>query len=158
MIEKLSVRLKGDEEDGGRSVKVRDLAQVVAKGRFILIIAAEAEHLQPISSAVLASSLNLNPQGPAPDAPTTLTIPMPPPTGESRQLALEQAQKWADEALSKIREARGTHHKKLRKFSLDKSVRPDDIQKANKKMEEVVKAANEEAKRILDGAKKVLQG
>jgi ribosome recycling factor len=155
-IERLKVLLKSDK--GNETLKVSDLAQVVTKGRFILIIASEESYLKPISSAIMSSNLNVTPQGPAPGAPTTLTIPLPPPTGESRQQALQQAQKWADEALGKIREARGAHQKKLRTFQKDRKVRPDDLQKAQKRMEEVTKAANEEVKRILDGAKKVLQG
>jgi ribosome recycling factor len=45
----------------------------------------------------------------------------------------------------------------LRKFQLDKSVLPDDLQKAGKRMEEVVKKGHSEVKHIVDGAKKVLQ-
>ena len=51
-----------------------------------------------------------------------------------------------------VHDARSEHHKKLRKFQLDKSVRPDDLQKAHKGMEEVVKKASGEIKRIHDGA------
>lgn len=49
------------------------------------------------------------------------------------------------------------HHKKLRKFQLDKSVLPDDLQKAGKLMEEVVKKGHADVKRVVDGAKKVLE-
>lgn len=34
---------------------------------------------------------------------------------------------------------------------------PDDLQKASKRMEEVVKKGHSEVKRIVDGAKKVLE-
>jgi ribosome recycling factor len=40
---------------------------------------------------------------------------------------------------------------------LDKSVVPDDLHKAGKRMEEVVKRGHVEVKRIVDGAKKVLE-
>jgi ribosome recycling factor len=53
--------------------------------------------------------------------------------------------------------ARQTHNKKIRKFQLDKSVLPDDLQKAGKRMEEVVKKGHAEVKRIVEGAKKVLE-
>jgi ribosome recycling factor len=36
-------------------------------------------------------------------------------------------------------------------------VLPDDLQKASKRMEEVVKKGHSEVKRIVDGAKKVLE-
>jgi ribosome recycling factor len=45
----------------------------------------------------------------------------------------------------------------LRNFKLDKDVLPDDLQKAGKRMEEVVKKGHTEVKRIVDGAKKVLE-
>ena len=86
-----------------------------------------------------------------------LTITVPPPTGESRLAAIEQASKAADKAYSEIREARGGHQKKLRAMHVARTVRPDDIQKAQKQMEGVVKRGNEEVKRILDGAKQALK-
>ena len=87
----------------------------------------------------------------------TLTVTVPPPTGESRQAAIEQASKAADKAYFEIREARGAHQKKLRAMQVARTVRPDDIQKAHKQMEDVVKRGNEEVKRILDGVKQALK-
>lgn len=104
----------------------------------------------------MTSDLNLTPHGPTTEAPTTLTIQVPPPTGETRQLALQSASKSGEEALHRIREARGGHQKKLRDYQKAKSVRPDDLQKAQKQMEEVVKKGNEDVKRITDECKKVL--
>lgn len=56
-----------------------------------------------------------------------------------------------------IQSARQDHNKKLRKFELDREVLPDDLQKAKKLMEEVVKKGHGEVKRISEGAKKVLE-
>jgi ribosome recycling factor len=53
--------------------------------------------------------------------------------------------------------ARQEHNKRLRKFELNREVLPDDLQKARKRMEEVVKKGHTEVKRISDGAKKVLE-
>jgi len=64
----------------------------------------------------------------------------------------------ADAALHKIREARGAHQKKMRAMQVAKTVRPDDLQKAHKMMEDVAQRGNSEVKRILEGAKRVLQG
>lgn len=60
------------------------------------------------------------------------------------------------EADRSIQNARQTHNKYLRKMSLSKAILPDDLQKATKKMEDVVKRGQSEVKRIVDGAKKVL--
>jgi ribosome recycling factor len=84
-------------------------------------------------------------------------VPVPPPTGESRRTALETAQKAADAADRAIHDARAAHHKKLSKFRVDKSILPDDFQKAGKMLEDVVKKGHIEVKKIVDGAKKVLE-
>jgi ribosome recycling factor len=117
-----------------------------------------AQHVKPINTVILNSKLNLTPHGPKPETPTTLHIIIPPATGESRQQALAAASKAAEEAHGRIREARGNNQKKLRAMDIAKEVRRDDIQKAQKQMEDVVKAGNEEIKRILENSKKVLEG
>jgi ribosome recycling factor len=121
-------------------------------------IANPFKHVKPIKSAILASNLNLTPVRPSPEAPTTFTTQIPPPTGESRQAALASASKSAEEALGRIREARGGHQKKLRTMQTSKKVRADDFHKAQAEMETVVKKANEEIKKILENSKKVLEG
>jgi ribosome recycling factor len=114
--------------------------------------------VKPVKSAIQNSDLSLTPQGPTADAPTTLTLAIPPPTGESRAKAAEQATKVAEKVLGEIRQARGAQQKKMRAMQVAKTVRPDDLQKAHKLMEEVVQRGNSEVKRILDGAKRVIQG
>lgn len=108
-------------------------------------------------SAIAASGHNLAPQTPHPDSPLTIPVPIPPPTGESRQAALDAAVKASEQADRVIHDARAAHNKKLRKFQLDKAVLPDDLQKAGKLMEDVVKKGHAEVKRIVDGAKRVLE-
>lgn len=125
-------------------------------GRTKLIYALQ-QHVKPVTSAIAASPHNLAPQHPHSDLPLTIPVPIPPPTGESRRAALDAAQKASEQADTTIREARQGHNKKLRKFQIEKSVLPDDLQKAGKRMEEVVKKGHSEVKRIVDGAKKVLE-
>ncbi|KAF2178361.1 ribosome recycling factor [Zopfia rhizophila CBS 207.26] len=156
LIEGLKVQL-GTQSSGKQTVKLRDIAQVVPKGRLLNVMVGEKEHVKPVTSAIAASPHNLSPQHPHADTPLTIPVPIPPPTGESRRAALETAQKAAEVADRAIHDARATHHKKLRKFQLEKSVLPDDLQKAGKRMEEVVKKGHAEVKRIVDGAKKVLE-
>lgn len=156
VVENLKVQLgkAGSKE----TVRLKDLAQVVPKGRLLNVIVGEKEHVKPVTSAIAASPYSLAPQQPPPDSPLTIPVPIPPPTGESRKAALEAAQKAAETANIAVQDARGAHHKKLRKYQIDKSVRPDDLQKAHKGMEEVVKKGLGEVKRIVDGAKRVLEG
>jgi len=146
--------IKGSAE----TVRLGDIAQVVPKGRVVNVIVGEEGHVKPVSSAILESDLNLVPHGPNPDQPTTLTINIPPPTGESRQKAIDEASKTADKAYGEVKDARAQHQKRLRAMQVSRSVRPDDLQKAHKQMEDIVKSGNEEVKRIFEGAKKVLEG
>lgn len=111
-----------------------------------------------MNSAILGSPHSLNPQAPSPDNPLTIPVPVPPPTGESRRQVVDDARKAADAATAAVQAARAEHQKKLRKFQLDRKVRPDDLQKAHKAMEELVKRNVAEVKRITDAAKKALEG
>ena len=109
-----------------------------------------------IQSAIQSSPHSLTPQ-PDPNSPNTILVPIPPPTGESRKAALEAAHKAGEVAGASIQHARGVHQKKLRTFEKERTVRPDDLQKAHKEMEEVVKRGQGEVKRIGDGARRVLE-
>lgn len=48
-------------------------------------------------------------------------------------------------------------HKRLRAMSIAKTVRPDDLRRAEKGMEKVVEKGVREVKAVVDGAKKVLE-
>jgi ribosome recycling factor len=115
------------------------------------------QHIKPITSAIAASPHSLTPLAPEPSQPLTIQVPLPPPTGESRRAAVESAIKASERADKLIQTARQDHNKRLRKFELNKDVLPDDLQKAKKRMEDVVKKGHTEVKRISDGAKKVLE-
>ncbi|KAF2248009.1 ribosome recycling factor [Trematosphaeria pertusa] len=159
IVEGLKVQLgmAGKDGHGKETVRLGDIAQVVPRGRVLNVIVGEAEHLKPISTAIAASPHSLTPLAPESSSPLTIQVPLPPPTGESRRAAVEAASKAAEQADKWIQSARQVHHKKLRKFQLDKSVLPDDLQKAGKLMEEVVKKGHADVKRVVDGAKKVLE-
>jgi ribosome recycling factor len=60
--------------------------------------------------------------------------------------------------VEEIQHARAEKHKKLRAMQKARSVRPDDIHSAEKKMQEVVDNGKTEVKKILDGVKKVMEG
>lgn len=94
---------------------------------------------------------------PEQSAPLTIQVPLPPPTGESRRAAVASAVKASERADKWIQTARQEHHKRLRKYELNREVLPDDLQKAKKQMEDVVKKGHTEVKRISDSAKRVLE-
>jgi ribosome recycling factor len=98
----------------------------------------------------------LTPQGPTETDPTTLVISVPPPTGESRQAALDSATKISNAALEQIRDARAGKNKKLRAMQIAKTVNPDQIQKAQKEMEQIVQRFSSDVKQILETHKKII--
>lgn len=115
------------------------------------------QHIKPVSTAIAASPHSLTPLTPEASNPLTIQVPLPPPTGETRRAAIQQASAASELADKWIAKARQNHNQKLRKYQLEKAVLPDDLQKAGKRMEEVVKKGHSEVKRIVDGAKKVLE-
>lgn len=174
IIETLKVQL-GTAGHGKESVKLGDIAQVVPRGRVLNVVCGEEavcfdtgmnvdngkltdlQHIKPITSAIAASPHSLTPLSPESSNPLTIQVPLPPPTGESRRAAVESAVKASERADKMIQTARQEHNKKLRKYELNREVLPDDLQKAKKGMEEVVKKGHTEVKRISDGAKRVLE-
>jgi ribosome recycling factor len=156
IVESLKVQL-GTQSAGKETVRLGDIAQVVPKGRVLNVMVSEPDHVKPITSAIAASPHNLSPLAPDASSPLTIPVPIPPPTGESRQATLDTAVKVSEQADRAIHDARAAHNKRLRKFKLEKAVLPDDLEKAGKRMEEVVKKGHAEVKRIVDGAKKVLE-
>ncbi|RYO40834.1 hypothetical protein AA0113_g1654 [Alternaria arborescens] len=156
IVESLKVQL-GTAGHGKESVRLGDIAQVVPRGRVLNVICGEEAHIKPISTAIAASPHSLTPLTPEPTNPLTIQVPLPPPTGESRRMAVAEAVKASERADKDIQKERQDHNKRLRNFELNRSVLPDDLQKAKKQMEEVVKNGHEEVKRISDGAKRVLE-
>ena len=113
--------------------------------------------MKSISSAILSSNLNLNPQ-PDKDDPLQLNIILPPPTTESRKESVHAAQKAADVATNAVRNARSNQNKALQAMQKSKVARPDEVKKASEKMEKVVTAGVAEVKKIADSAKRALEG
>ncbi|KAF2675380.1 ribosome recycling factor [Microthyrium microscopicum] len=153
VLEKIEVKLDKTTTD---TVKLHDVAQLVTKGMQIQVILSDEDHVKPVKSAIQASNLSLAPQGPTEEAPTTLTINIPPPTGESRQAALDAATKISHIALELVQDARAQKHKKLRAMQVAKTVNPDDIQKAHKEMESVVQRGTTQVKSLLETHRKVI--
>ena len=114
--------------------------------------------MKPVTTSIQSSSLSLTPQ---PDStgsnPLLLTIAIPPPTADSRRAAVAEASKAGEKAGMAVRDARGKQQKKLRALQLGKVARPDDLKKAGGLMEKVVEKGSAEVKRVVDGARKVLE-
>ena len=135
-LEGVRVQLEKDENKSGKGsgVKLGDLAQVLRRGKNVVLLVGEkdvssihsnskldkavclpmltsdllSQHVKPISSSLVHPPHNLNPQ-PSPTEPLTLMIPLPPITQESRQEAAKVAAQKGEAALFALREARGAH-------------------------------------------------
>ncbi|KAJ5975206.1 hypothetical protein N7481_008913 [Penicillium waksmanii] len=153
-LEGLKVQLSKDSAD---SFKLGDLAQVVPKGgRMVTILAAEEEHIKPISSSIISSNLSLTPQA-DPHNPLQLNIPIPPPTKESRDQSVTVAKAAFEKAAASVRDARGSMHKRLQDMQKKKTARPDDVRNATVQMEKVTEKGHKEVKDLFDGARKMLE-
>ncbi|KAG0651496.1 Ribosome-recycling [Hyphodiscus hymeniophilus] len=155
VLENLRVQLSKDSK---ATERLGDLAQVLPKGgRTLMVLVGETNHVKPIMSAIQGSNdLNLQPQSDAHNA-SQLNIPIPPPTKESRDLALVAASKAGETANVGVRNARGAMQKRLRAMELKKTVRPDDLKKAHKEMEKIVEKGGADIKKTVDGARKTME-
>ncbi|TGO47323.1 hypothetical protein BCON_0283g00080 [Botryotinia convoluta] len=154
VLEGLRVKLGKDAKE---SFRLGDLAQVLPKGgRSVVVLVGEKDHIKPILSTIQSSTLSLQPT-PDPHNPLALNIPIPPPTKESRDAALQAASKAGEIASNGVRNARGAMQKKLRAMEVKKTVRPDDSKKAHKEMEKVVEKGNGEVKKVVDAARKGME-
>jgi len=82
-------------------------------------------------------------------------VAIPPPTAESRQLVVQAVTKAGEVATAAVRSARSGQHKRLKAMRLGRVARPDDVRRAEGK---VVEGGNAEVKKIVESAKKVLEG
>ena len=119
----------------------------------------KCQHVKPINSAIQSNNgLNLTPQpDPTGVNPLLIVLNIPPPTAESRKAVVHEAVKAGEKAGTSVKDARARQQKKLNAMKSSKSARPDDLKKAGEKMEKVVEKGMGEVKRIVDGAKKVLE-
>lgn len=108
-------------------------------------------------TAVLSSPYSLTPAPLDPKNPTHVTVAIPSPTRAARLEALLTVTKSWEQAGAAVRAARAVMHKRLRAMSIAKTVRPDDLRRAEKGMEKVVEKGVREVKAVVDGAKKVLE-
>ena len=166
MIEELPVEInvKGGSTSGGSAHKERtrvgDIASVVPKGgRAMNVFVSEESFLKPVTAAIQASPYSLTPQAASSTStnPLMIEVPVPPVTAETRAQAANEAKKCTEKASLEVRTARGEAQKVFRRMELEKLVIKDELHKAHKGMEEVVKKGQEEVKRFGDAAVKALE-
>ncbi|KAH6669427.1 ribosome recycling factor-domain-containing protein [Halenospora varia] len=155
VLENLRVHL---DKNSKKSERLSDLAQVLPKGgRMLMVLVGEKEHVHAVTSTIQgAKDVNLQPQQDS-ENENQLNVPIPPPTKESRDLALSQASKTGETAKTAVQAARAVQQKRLRAMELKKAVRPDDAKKAHKEMEKVVEKGMGDVKKAVDTARKGME-
>jgi ribosome recycling factor len=156
-VEGLEVELPTKDSDAKRKARLGDIASVVPKGgRSLSVFAAEEAHVKPLMAAIQASSYSLTPQ--APNAgELQISVPIPPVTAETRSQAAVEMKRYMEKAGTEVKGARGEAQKRYRRMELEKLVIKDEIRKGHKGMEEVVKKAQEEVKRVGEAGIKALE-
>ena len=113
--------------------------------------------MKSIVSAIQGSKdLNLQPVQDGTNS-SQLNIPIPPPTKESRDLALAATKKAGEGASLGVKNARAAMQKRLRAMELSKVVRPDDLKKAHKEMEKLVEKGTTNVKQTVEAARKAME-
>lgn len=90
--------------------------------------------------------------------PLLVLVPVPPMTAETRAQARAEMKKVYDRASLEVRNARGDAQKRFRKMENQKLVIVDELHKAHKQMEEIVRKAQDECKKLYDNAAKAMEG
>lgn len=123
----------------------------------LMVLVGEKEHVHAVTSTIQgAKDVNLQPQQDS-ENENQLNVPIPPPTKESRDLALSQASKTGETAKTAVQAARAVQQKRLRAMELKKAVRPDDAKKAHKEMEKIVEKGMGDVKKAVDTARKGME-
>ncbi|KAI5846873.1 ribosome recycling factor-domain-containing protein [Tricharina praecox] len=135
----------------GDAVPLRDVAHVVTKGRGLAVTVYEAANVKRVVSAIQIADLNLQPVVDAKN-PQLVNVPLPPPTRDSRDAMVKQSKDVGHKALDALKNARLATHKKIQ--ATKKTVRPDDLKKADKKMEDIVKKRKAELEAVIAAAQK----
>lgn len=151
-----SVRVSLSKETA-ETFKISELAQVLPKGgRSLMILVGEHEHVKPIISAIQHSDLNLQPVQDSHNV-NQLNVPLPPPTKESRDAAQRQAAEAGVKASTAITNVRAQVQKHFRKMEVEKLALPDELKRAHKEMEKIVKEGTNRVKDIVKAAQKAME-
>ncbi|KAI9842285.1 MAG: hypothetical protein M1837_007355 [Sclerophora amabilis] len=154
---------RGNTKGMKETVRLSDLAQVIPRGgRGMIFMVGEKEHVKSIQNAILSSPHALTPTSTAtPTNPLELHFTIPPPTTSSRTAVLTTATQAGDAAAGHISDARAAQRKRLRTMELGGGgagkVRADDLRKGMTMMEERVKKADKEVKRMVEACRRKLE-
>ncbi|KAI5780685.1 ribosome recycling factor-domain-containing protein [Peziza echinospora] len=139
--------------DPPTTAPLRDLAHITPKsGRSLLITLYESANAKRVISAIQKADLNMQPIQDPTNA-LVLTVPLPPPTKEGREKMGEMVVKTGEKARNELKLLRAASHKLIKGL---KNERPDDVRKADQRLEKIVKAEDDEMKKVVEAVKKAV--
>ncbi|KAI5299146.1 hypothetical protein KEM56_003487 [Ascosphaera pollenicola] len=154
LIEQLRVPIDKSTKKDAAQPRLGDLAQVIPKGgRTVAILLGDETHAKPISSAIASSNLSLNAQQ-DPHNPLQLTVPIPPPTRESRDAAVKEAKAAMEKATQGIKNARAATNKRIKEMGQKKRIQPDALHAGLKEMERMVQAGTRGVREAWEAAQR----
>ena len=138
----------------GTPTPINQVAAVsVSEGRNLLITPWDPSMIRPISKAILASELGINPT----DDGKTIRLVFPQPTEDRRRELAKTVRKYGEEAKVAVRNARRDLMDAYKAMKKNSEITEDDMKSAEKKaqtltdryVEEVDKAVAEKEKEIM---------
>ncbi|GAA97947.1 uncharacterized protein L969DRAFT_89777 [Mixia osmundae IAM 14324] len=137
-----------------RQQPLLDLALVKVKDAVTLLVSAfDPDNLKEIERAIGIANLGLTPNR---IDKQTLSISVPKPTVESRQVLSRQAQTLCEHARTSIRTSRNLGMKEIRSDQDRKVIGEDESRKQGKKLDELSRRHTKEVDDIFDAASKII--
>lgn len=125
----------------GAPTPINQVATVaVSEGRMLLITPWDPGMIRPISKAILASELGINPT----DDGKTIRLVFPQPTEDRRRELAKTVKKYGDEAKVSVRNERRDLMDKFKKMKKDSEITEDDQKNAEKKVQTLTDRFTEE--------------
>jgi ribosome recycling factor len=130
----------------GSSMPISQCASVnVPEARLLTVKPWDKTQLKAIEKAIVTSPLGLNPQSDG----EILRIPMPPLSEERRRELIKLVKKQGEDTKVAIRKARHEAKDMLTSLKNDGEISEDDLERAQKKVEDLIQKANAEVDAIV---------
>lgn len=140
LVEKLTVEAYGSE------MRLVELASVsVPESRQLLISPHDISNVEAIERSIINSDLGLAPSNDG----KTLRLSFPPLTEERRKELVKLVKSMSEDAKVSLRNIRRDSRKELEAAKTDGSMSDDDLERANKALDEATKAAENEVDSLL---------
>ncbi|WFC96774.1 hypothetical protein MBRA1_003437 [Malassezia brasiliensis] len=136
---------------------LHDYATVGVRDNCLVITAYDESSIKHIERGIYAAKLDLTPRVAPEEGEGVLVVPVPKPTGETRQQLLHKCSQACEHAKIALRNERHTAQKQLKHDLDNKVISKNTSQKEGKRLEDLIKAHTAQVERIASDAHKRLQ-